>query len=273
MDHIRSARHVKILLDSYLDGETTLWIDNSVTLLSRPELFVDEWLTAADVAAPIHSFRATLLDEFNAVAAESLDDTTRIYEQLVHYAAIDAGCLQEKPHWTGMFARRANERTAALMRLWYDHVLRFSRRDQLSFNFVLRRTDASISSLLIDNAASVYHRWPTAVNRLPDEVRRGFSGAFIPDIAGFRRAETRVRELEANGALASSRIASLEEERADLINALHHREELVKHSEERRSQLEATSKDLELVLSSKSWRMGAPLRWGSTWMRRLLGRA
>jgi len=289
MDLIRSVRHVKILLDDYLPGlDQTLWIDNSVTLLSPPERFFAEWLQDADVAVPLHSFRTTLMDEFNAVAAHALDDTSRIYEQLVHYAATDPLALEQQPHWCGIVARRHNEKTAALMRLWYDHLLRFSRRDQLSFPYVARHTDAHVASVAIDNAASAHHRWPTAANRVDDDVRRRFSAAFIPEIARLGDAEKRTRELEAIEARERARAGALEEERTELLAAMAHLEESLAQSVGRAAGMERTLEDvrveleetrasfcetrevLDLVLASISWRIGRPLRWASGKMRRVI---
>lgn len=198
LDLVRSARRVKILLDEYLPGaERTLWIDNTVTLLEQPHALLDAWLESADVAAARHSFRETLLDEFNAVVTAGLDDPSRVYEQLVHYAATDPEVLSERPCWGGLLARRHNARTSALMRLWFDHVLRYSRRDQLSLPYVARRSPATFAARELDNHASVHHRWPEPLDRLPQEARRGFRAAFVPELARVRDLELRIHELEA----------------------------------------------------------------------------
>lgn len=46
---------------------------------------------------------------------------------------------------------------------WLTQVLRYSRRDQLSLNFILNRHDVKLRALELDNLDSKYHRWPTIV--------------------------------------------------------------------------------------------------------------
>ena len=43
--------------------------------------------------------------------------------------------------------------------LWMDHIARYSRRDQLSVNFVFDSSDLSINPIYVDNENSEWHRW------------------------------------------------------------------------------------------------------------------
>jgi len=62
MDPIRSQRMLKILPQYFLpdfDFDVSLYIDNSVILLSRPEEIFERYLRSTEFALPTHSFRDT----------------------------------------------------------------------------------------------------------------------------------------------------------------------------------------------------------------------
>ena len=58
----------------------------------------------ADVAAPLHSYRSSVLAE--AVIDGGLDDFACVYEQMTTYLRDGDDALEENPHWIGMLARR-----------------------------------------------------------------------------------------------------------------------------------------------------------------------
>jgi hypothetical protein len=51
------------------------------------------------------------------------------------------------------------------MRVWSDHVLRYSRRDQLSESVAFAVTGTAVKSITLDNLGSPLHEWPTPTNR------------------------------------------------------------------------------------------------------------
>jgi hypothetical protein len=166
MDATRSSRALKILGHPLLDEfDETLWVDNTVALKVAPDALFDEWLGEADVAAPLHSFRASVLAEAEAVIDSGLDDFARVYEQMAHYLSTGGDVLEQNPHWTGMLARRRTPASAAAMTTWWEHVLRYSRRDQLSFLASMRSTGVELRSLPLDNHDSAWHDWPCASGR------------------------------------------------------------------------------------------------------------
>jgi len=46
------------------------------------------------------------------------------------------------------------------MTTWWEHVLRFSRRDQLSFGVVMAASDLRLHSVPLPNLRSPLHSWP-----------------------------------------------------------------------------------------------------------------
>lgn len=281
-DPVRSQRLLKILGHPVLDEfETTLYVDNAVTLRSTPSVVLDAWLGDRDLAVPAHSYRTTILDEFDEILRLRYDDPARVYEQLVAYASHHAEALDVRPHWTAILARRRTPEVLAAMRVWADHVLRYSRRDQLSAPLALASIP-SLRSIEIDNFESEHHRWPTDLGR---NVPQGKSlqPAAGPFVAELRRrdrvVEEAVREAEEAKHLATEADAhrnelgragaelraQLEAATAELAAERERRSVVVRTLDDQRAELEL-ERERELASMraafehSMSWRVTAPLR-------------
>ncbi len=124
-DSVRSALHLKIMGPSILkEYDRSLWVDNSVALKVHPNEVIETWLSKdVDIAIPFHSYRQSVSAEFDIVESEALDDINRILEQMVAYLHCKPEVLQQKALWTGMMARRHNDRVAEIMNIWYEQVL------------------------------------------------------------------------------------------------------------------------------------------------------
>jgi len=160
-DLVRSERYLKIVGHPVLTAyDRSLWIDNAVELLALPESFVDGWLEDADVATPVHTFHRTVLDEAEASIDLGRDDHLRVFEQLAHYVGSSPTAVESNPHWTALLARRRAPQVEAVMTTWWEHVLRFSRLDQLSFGVVMAASGLRLHSVPLPNLRSPVHRWP-----------------------------------------------------------------------------------------------------------------
>lgn len=223
----RSSREFKILGHERLERyDVTVCIDASVQLRASPERIVDEWLTPdVDFALAPHSFREKVLDEFDEVIRLKYDDPSRVYEQLNDYALSYPDVLEARPHWGGLLVRRRTPAVAAAMRLWFDQVLRYSRRDQLALMVALLRSDVRWRAVPIDNFDSEYHLWPVITERKValGKAREVPLGPLLADV---RRRDRRIMELEAEldriGAVSIGElelsIAQLNDEIADGTN-------------------------------------------------------
>lgn len=193
----RSSRVYKILGHEVLEKyDATLCIDASVRLRQTPEAILEAWLTDGhDMALVQHSYREQVVDEFDEVIRLQYDDRARVYEQLVDYSVEYPEVLSAKPHWGGMLARRTTPEVARAMRLWFDHVLRYSRRDQLSLMLALMHGGLNFRSIELDNFGSEYHEWPVITGR---KIALGKAPALPsgPLLAELRRCARRVAELE-----------------------------------------------------------------------------
>ena len=280
MDPVRSARDVKVRLDRYLpNAGETLWIDNSVLLLSRPEDLLDAWLAEVDLAVPRHSFRGTLSGEFAEVSVLGLDDVARVFEQVAHYEALDPQVLAEPVLWTGILARRmTSDRVRAFGELWMDHILRYSRRDQLSVNTALRGAGVPTRIVELDNHVSPHHRWPVSEGRLDDSVRRRFRLDFVPDAVARASTEAQSKGLADEVQRLSELLRSFEEERDDLvaeIGRLMVEPDPTGHlvSEADLERLRRAEADLASVLGSRSFRWTEAPRRVAASLRGRLGRS
>jgi hypothetical protein len=215
-DAVRSARLHKIVGNPTVhDYDATLYIDASVVLRRPPEEILSEWLIeGVDMAAPLHSYREQLVDEFDEVIRLNYDDRARVYEQLTDYAVAHPDVLSRKPVWTGMLARRWSPPVDAAMRTWADHVLRYSRRDQLSVLVALETLNTLYRPLELDNFESESHRWPVIHER---RIASGKAAAVPagPLVAELRRARRRIDELTSEVSSAAEARATDEAEAAN----------------------------------------------------------
>ncbi len=165
-DNIRSARFLKVMGPAlFPDYEQSLWIDNTVFLKKAPVEILERLLGGSDVGIPYHSYRNNLAGEFGAVASKGYDDFSRIYEQLFHYQYENPELLDERVYWTGLLARKHTRPVVELMQLWWEHILRYSRRDQLSLNYAMNQKPVNFKFWDIDTQESEFHRWPIQTHR------------------------------------------------------------------------------------------------------------
>lgn len=170
-DPVRSQRSLKIRAHATVPGyDVSVYIDNSLLLLAPPEqLLADVFAADAELAVMKHRFRDTIADEFDVVVEAGLDHRERCEEQRAHYRRDDPASLGLRPLASPMLLRRhTRPRVIRAMDLWFTHVLRYSRRDQLSIWYALRATGLDPLVLELDNFESKYHRWPVEAGRRKD---------------------------------------------------------------------------------------------------------
>jgi hypothetical protein len=138
-DPVRSARfaklHPHLLLKDY---DVSLYIDCTVLLKQPPEALFDALLfgRSETMACLRHSQRDNMPDEALAILDLGFDDPETCLRQLRAYA--DGGQQGTVALiWTGLLLRfHHRKKVVTMMERWWEHVLRYSRRDQLSFCYV-----------------------------------------------------------------------------------------------------------------------------------------
>lgn len=232
-DPIRSQRLLKISGHPALAGYfETLYIDNTVKLLAPVSEILDSWLADSDIAIPTHCFRASIFDEFQEVLASRLDSRERFVEQLDHYSAHYPEALGLRPFWNGIIARRQSPAVDTLGKVWSQHVLRYSRRDQLSLTVAIDISGSAVRRMEINNYSSPIHVWPVFSHR---NLETRFSP--LPDC--FSIAEDLRSDLE-------GKERELQRTSADLGRS--------------EAALAQQSDSLQRMLASSSWKLTRPLR-------------
>lgn len=247
-DPVRSQRDLKIRPHLHLpDFDRSLYIDNSVLLKAPPERLLD--LAAAapgGLLLPRHSERETVEDEFAEVEKRRLDDPARIREQRDHMRLSHPSVLRERPWWNAILVRdHRNAKLRAAMELWAQHVMRYSRRDQLSLNLALHEAGLVAMALEIDNNESEFHSWPHIPDRTPRLVPPDPPPAMPAEIIAHLKAlEAECRALQQAVAERDQRLTG-QGRMLDWLGA-----------------------NREAMLRSTSWRITAPLRWLGGRLRR-----
>lgn len=163
------CRRPKLLPHLFLEEyDISLYIDNTVQLLVSPTLIFEKYSTnKSPLTCFKHPWRDCIYDEGEEVIRQEIDKEETVRSQLDFYEA------QSFPKNLGLIAgtvllRRHND--PDLIRVseeWMAHVLNFSKRDQLSFNFVAWHHNFKpdfFEGSLVENSII---QWPN----IPGEIR------------------------------------------------------------------------------------------------------
>lgn len=164
-DPSRSSRFIKTLAYREFGNSRSLYIDNSVQLRGDPSSLLDSWLADQPIAMMAHESRQTVSDEIKACLRYGVDAPGRLREQRTYYRQFLPEALAMRPFWGGMIARRSDARTEQLMHAWFTHILRFSRRDQISLPAASLQTGVAIRTVPGLNSESEWHDWPVVTGR------------------------------------------------------------------------------------------------------------
>lgn len=188
-DPIRSARAIKILGHSALsEYDVTVWIDNRVRLKKPVEELVQRFLPeGVDLAVPLHSYHRSLSAEFAAVLSGRFDDPRRVREQRSAYAQAAPQLFAQPVYWTAILIRRNTDAVRTFNSIWWEQVLRHSRRDQLSFPYARAVVpNLRLASFAVDNFESDFHEW----RNMSDVGRQIGAGQWTPSSLSVEVADT-----------------------------------------------------------------------------------
>jgi hypothetical protein len=255
-DPVRSARYAKLMPHILLpDYDVSIYIDCSVELLAPPEAMQAALLDGRPegFACLRHDHRDSIAAEARAVIELGLDGLSVVRDQLAAYLA--AGYAEQVPLiWSGILLRRhLRADVVRAMELWWHHVLRYSRRDQLSFPFVAHAESLAVAAHDYGARVSPWHRWPVPETRLRAPVHPPLPP---PDgSAGGAALRAVVSWLE-------DRItAPLRAAEAGRDGAQTERDAALSRARTAEAQAAAARADLALMRSSTIWRAAAPARW------------
>ena len=248
-DPIRSSRYLKIIGHELLNKfEEIMWVDNCVQLKPNASLLFDIYLKYNDLAIPIHSFRENLKDEFITVLDYGYDNPSILMEQMINYNHESSDILKSKVFWSGIILKRNSLIVKDATRLWFDQLVRYSKRDQLSLPYVLSKVKINFESINIDNFESEFHKWPISLNRKSKHTQE--NKEFLSHILNI---------------MSNNKLKQLEESKNLELKGLEESKNLeLKGLEESITYLKAYINELDMILkgiiSSNSWKLTGPLR-------------
>ena len=186
IDSARESRRVKILPHLFLSEFTeSLYIDGSCILKKTPEEIFRIYL--ARKSESFVCFRHPLRDcpyhEAEEVLRMDMDPEARIREQMDHYERSGfprhAGLITA----TFLLRRHLDNKLIKHAEMWFSHVLRYSKRDQLSFNFTARKTGLAYRALNLNSMANDIFSWPNSLDRVPYHFNDQIYLWLNPDVA------------------------------------------------------------------------------------------
>lgn len=127
--------------------DTSVWIDASVTPLLSIKKFVETYLKDAPFAAFLHHERNSIKDEASACLLYHKDTKEKILETL-HFLE-----TENFPDNLGLFEmtvfikKHNDPKVVETMKLWFDTIQKYSKRDQLSFMYSIWKTGLLVSPI------------------------------------------------------------------------------------------------------------------------------
>lgn len=145
----RLSRRPKALAHEYLaDWKYSLYIDNIVTfkrLPNRQDLVTDNGYLFKVYR---HAFRENLYQEADAIAMLGYDGIEVLGQQMDFYDSLgDMGGIKPIHTCTVMFREHHHPSVIKHGTFWWENFLCFSKRDQMSFDFAVWKTDCVVEPL------------------------------------------------------------------------------------------------------------------------------
>jgi hypothetical protein len=165
----REAKKPKILPHQYLDNYIcSLYIDNTVKLKQDTSIIIDELKSfKSDFVVIKHPFRSCIYDEAEEVIALDYEFEKRVREQVDFYKNSGYPANQGLIAGTFIFRNHHSCNVKKVCDDWWEHVMRYGVRDQLSFNFVAWKHGYQHLKLDINLCDNQYFSWPIFANRIP----------------------------------------------------------------------------------------------------------
>ena len=143
LDNVKLARKIKILGTEELKKyDVVIWIDGQVKFDTSIKDFIDEYveLDKYDMVGFKHYCRTTVNEEMNScleIGKEKLNNINSLYNYLNNKDFKDDLGLLES---TIIFRNFNNKSLNKSMKLWFDLIKKYSKRDQLSFPYAAQES-------------------------------------------------------------------------------------------------------------------------------------
>jgi len=166
-DLIRSARKIKILPHEFLNGfDVSIWVDGNIVVRGDVNEAVSKYLKNHNMAVYNHNYtkgdtRACIYQEARALIDMGRKGKIKESEQIIKEQISvyrDVGYPENNGLLSSMILfRRHNEKEVKeVMNLWWEQIVKFSNRDQLSFNYAAWKNDFSFLYINEDSRSNSY---------------------------------------------------------------------------------------------------------------------
>jgi len=127
----------------------TIWVDSSYQIISKK--FVSTilpYLTNNGIAIYKHQKRNNILDELDRLLTYSKYNNLNIKEQV--YSYIDDGFPSNYGLWAGgLISRLKCDNSEKICQLWWDEIIKWTYRDQLSLPYILWKNNLKIDTIFL----------------------------------------------------------------------------------------------------------------------------
>ena len=146
-DPRRNAKLPKILIHKYLPGyEYTIWMDASFILKAPAKFMITKYLAASNIALFKHFKRSCLYDEAAECIKLNLDKKEVIENQINRYKA-EGYPENNGLHECGIILRRSCKEVEKFNELWWQEVENGCRRDQISVDYCLYKSNLKVTNI------------------------------------------------------------------------------------------------------------------------------
>jgi hypothetical protein len=142
LDPVRLSRHYKInnhLVDSSYD--LSVYVDANFRIRGNLDCFLAHAMVKENsLSMLLHPFHHSLAQEFEACIALGKDDEDILRSQYEYYVD-QQGFIDDHPHVAASLIIRetGDPQVVSLMKCWFDQLIKWSRRDQVAFNYARSR--------------------------------------------------------------------------------------------------------------------------------------
>ena len=162
LSNVKLARKIKILGHPSINEkyDILVWMDGAVTFKKNISEFVKEYLKDGySFAAFKHNSRDNIYDECNAcliARKEKQDNVKKLLQFYKKEKYPDNNGLIES---TVYIKRPKDKKVIETMNLWFDMILNYTHRDQLSFNYCIYKTGLKVNWINKNVFSNEWFKW------------------------------------------------------------------------------------------------------------------
>lgn len=169
-DPVRAARKIKILAHQYLNEyDQSIWIDGNLIVRGDPNPLFDQYLSDNNLA--LYDHLQNVMDPLGSVKDEARylkelaskgkvkDDPALIDRQLSAYLHEGFPDMNGLAITMVLLRNHNHPDIVKAMNDWWAEIEKFSRRDQMSFNYIAWKNELNFKYIPGDCRNSVYFKW------------------------------------------------------------------------------------------------------------------